>query len=69
MLELVENSEYEGGTVLETLKNFTRRVYIDSPMPEGPGSTMSNIDVITQDTIGLLEEERTGGKVKNGVQP
>ncbi|OQV01821.1 hypothetical protein CLAIMM_07112 [Cladophialophora immunda] len=67
MLELVENGEYEGGTVLETLKNFTRRVYIDSPMPEGPGSTISNLDSITQDTIALLEAERKGGKVKNGV--
>ncbi|KAJ9608360.1 hypothetical protein H2200_007348 [Cladophialophora chaetospira] len=67
MLEVVENGEYEGGTVLETLKGFTRRVYIDSPMPEGPGSTFSNIHVITEDTIALLEEERKGGQVKNGV--
>ncbi|KIW94209.1 uncharacterized protein Z519_05525 [Cladophialophora bantiana CBS 173.52] len=67
MLEVVENGDYEGGTVLETLKNFTRRVYIDSPMPEGPGSTMSNIDLITEDTIALLEAERKGGKVQNGV--
>ncbi|ETI27252.1 hypothetical protein G647_09935 [Cladophialophora carrionii CBS 160.54] len=67
MLEVVENGEYEGGTVLETLKGSTRRVYIDSPMPEGPGSTMSNIAVITEDTIALLEQERKGGKATNGV--
>ncbi|KIX99686.1 uncharacterized protein Z520_04321 [Fonsecaea multimorphosa CBS 102226] len=67
MLDVVEKGEYEGGTVLETLKNFTRKVYIDSPMPEGPGSTLSNLDAITKDTIALLEEERKGGKVKNGV--
>lgn len=66
MLEVVENGEYEGGTVLETLKDFTRRVYIDSSLPEGPGSTISNLGLITQDTMALLEEESKGGKVQTG---
>ncbi|OAP56482.1 hypothetical protein AYL99_09661 [Fonsecaea erecta] len=67
MLDVVEKGEYEGGTVLETLKDFTRRVYIDSPMPEGPGSTISNLGLITEDTMALLEAERKGEKVKNGA--
>ncbi|KAJ9635635.1 hypothetical protein H2204_005809 [Knufia peltigerae] len=64
MLQLVEDGAYEGGTVLETLKGFTRRVYIDSPLPEGPGSTISNLDAITNDTIALLERERKNDHAK-----
>jgi NAD(P)-dependent dehydrogenase (short-subunit alcohol dehydrogenase family) len=46
MLMLVESSEYRGGTVLEKLKNTTRRVVVDSPLPSGPGATMSKMDLI-----------------------
>lgn len=58
MLDLVEKEEYEGGTVLEAIKNKTRRVLVDSPLPSGPGSTMSNIDLIYEETMALLEAER-----------
>ncbi|KIW92759.1 uncharacterized protein Z519_06607 [Cladophialophora bantiana CBS 173.52] len=58
MLTLVESAEYEGGTVLEKLKHTTRRVLVDSPLPSGPGSTMSKMDLIYEDTIALLEAER-----------
>ncbi|KAH0840752.1 Oxidoreductase UcpA [Fonsecaea pedrosoi] len=64
MLLLVESAEYEGGTVLERLKNTTRRVLVDSPLPSGPGSTMSKMDLIYEDTIALLEAERKGGATK-----
>ncbi|KIX09795.1 uncharacterized protein Z518_00876 [Rhinocladiella mackenziei CBS 650.93] len=64
MLMVVENAEYEGGTVLEKLKNTTRRVLVDSPLPSGPGSTMSKMDLIYEDTIALLEAERKGSAAK-----
>jgi 3-hydroxybutyrate dehydrogenase len=59
MLMVVESWEYEGGTVLEKLKNTTRKVVVDSPLPSGPGATMSKMDLIYEDTIALLEIERT----------
>ncbi|EXJ69820.1 uncharacterized protein A1O5_06892 [Cladophialophora psammophila CBS 110553] len=64
MLMLVESAEYEGGTVLEKLKHTTRRVLVDSPLPSGPGSTMSKMDLIYEDTIALLEAERKGNAAK-----
>ncbi|OAL37952.1 hypothetical protein AYO20_02785 [Fonsecaea nubica] len=64
MLLLVESAEYEGGTVLERLKSTTRRVLVDSPLPSGPGSTMSKMELIYEDTIALLEAERKGGVTK-----
>ncbi|OAP57667.1 hypothetical protein AYL99_08405 [Fonsecaea erecta] len=64
MLELVQNPEYEGGTVLERIKYSTRRVLVDSPLPSGPGSTMSKMELIYDDTIALLEAERKGGASK-----
>jgi 3-hydroxybutyrate dehydrogenase len=64
MLTVVESSEYEGGTVLEKLKNTTRKVLIDSPLPSGPGATMSKMDLIYEDTIALLETERTSYAAK-----
>ncbi|KIX99391.1 uncharacterized protein Z520_04967 [Fonsecaea multimorphosa CBS 102226] len=64
MLELVESAEYEGGTVLERIKYKTRRVLVDSPLPSGPGSTMSKMDLIYDDTIALLEAERKAGAAK-----
>jgi 3-hydroxybutyrate dehydrogenase len=60
MLTVVEEEEYEGGTVLERLKKKTRRVAVDSALPDGDGATMSNMDLIYEDTIALLEKERTG---------
>jgi 3-hydroxybutyrate dehydrogenase len=59
MITVVESDKYLGGTVLEVIKNRTRVVNVDSPLPSGPGSTMSNIGVIYEETIGLLEKERT----------
>ena len=64
MLMLVESDKYEGGTVLEKLKETTRTVLVDSPLPSGPGSTMSKMDLIYEDTIALLEAERIGSGVK-----
>lgn len=57
MLDVVQKDEYQGGTVLEALKNKTRRVEVESPLPSGPGSTMSNMSVIYDETIDLLKTE------------
>lgn len=59
MLLVVESDKYLGGTVLEVIKNKTRVVNVDSPLPSGPGSTMSNLNVIYEETMGQLEKERT----------
>lgn len=60
MLKAVESAEVEGGKVVEVLKTKTRFVDVDSPLPQGPGSTMSNMGRIYDDTIALLERERKG---------
>lgn len=62
MLDLIESDEYPGGTVLEALKGKTRKVQVDSPLPSGAGSTMSNMGLIYDDTISLLEGERHAGR-------
>jgi NAD(P)-dependent dehydrogenase (short-subunit alcohol dehydrogenase family) len=65
MLLVVESEKYPGGTVLEVLKESTRIVHADSPLPTGPGSTVSHMESVTKDTINLLrEEQRAGAKSK-----
>lgn len=64
MLAVVQGPEYEGGTVMEKIKSGSRRVLVDSPLPSGPGATMSKMDLIYDDTIALLEAERTGSSTK-----
>lgn len=66
MLTLVESDKYEGGTVLEKLKETTREVLVDSPLPSGPGSTMTKMDLIYEDTIDLLLNE--GGKTDSAIK-
>ncbi|KAK5224290.1 hypothetical protein LTR47_009901 [Exophiala xenobiotica] len=58
MLKAVESADVVGGKVVEVLKTKTRLVEVDSPLPEGPGSTMSNMGRIYDDTMALLESER-----------
>ncbi|KIV90669.1 hypothetical protein PV10_05301 [Exophiala mesophila] len=60
MLDLVQNDEYQGGTVLEALKYKTRKIEVGSPLPSGPGSTMSNMGLIHDETIELLRMESVG---------
>ena len=60
MLDLVQKDEYQGGTVLEALKYQTRKVEVGSPLPSGPGSTMSNMGLIHDETIELLRIESAG---------
>lgn len=60
MLELTESAEYPGGSVLEVLKGKTRLVGISSEPPSGDGSTMSNMGLIYEDSMEILERERTG---------
>jgi 3-hydroxybutyrate dehydrogenase len=60
MLELTESAEYPGGSVLEVLKGKTRLVGISSEPPSGEGSTMSNMGLIYEDSMAILERERTG---------
>ena len=57
MLAVVEGAEYRGGEVVEKLKHTTRKVLVESPLPSGPGATMSKMDLIYEDTISLLEAE------------
>lgn len=57
MLMLVESGDYEGGSVLEVLKGKTRLVKIDSEVPNGEGATMSNMGLITEETLTLLDRE------------
>lgn len=61
MLDLIEDGNYEGGTVLEVLKGSTQRAPDDSNLPVGPGSTVGNMHLIYSDTMKLLEGERNAG--------
>jgi 3-hydroxybutyrate dehydrogenase len=58
MLDVVESDEYPGGTVLEVTKGRTRRLAVDSPIASGAGATASNMGVIYDETIALLNKER-----------
>ena len=63
MLKLVEGDEYPGGTVLEVLaEGKMRRVEVDSPVAAGKGATMSNMHVVTGDTIEILKREQATGR-------
>ncbi|KIW27757.1 uncharacterized protein PV07_07465 [Cladophialophora immunda] len=58
MLRVIEGAEYPGGTVLEVTKGRTRFLAVDSPVASGPGATTSNMGVIYDETITLLDQER-----------
>lgn len=58
MLRVVEGADYPGGTVLEVIKGRTRYLAVDSPVASGPGATTSNMGLIYNETIALLNEER-----------
>lgn len=58
MLKVIEGEEYVGGTVLEVLKGRTRFLAVDSPVASGPGATTSNMGIIYDETITLLDKER-----------
>jgi NAD(P)-dependent dehydrogenase (short-subunit alcohol dehydrogenase family) len=63
MLRLVQGAEYAGGTVLEVLaEGRTRSVEVDSPVAEGRGATMSNMHLVTRDTVEILRREQAAGR-------
>lgn len=62
MLDLVQESKYPGGTILESAAGVTRTVEIDSPLPSAAGTSVSNEEAVLNDVFAILDKELLQGQ-------